>query len=138
MSRPKKYRRISSPPLMGGFKPFGIPRRMLDRVTLFYDEYESVRLLDYEEMNQVQAAECMNISRPTLTRIYQQARQKIATALTEGAILQIEGGHVEFEREWFRCGQCHNLIGGNKNRTICKSCDRVGDDKMTLSGYESE
>ena len=68
MSRPKQDRKISNPPLMQGFKPFGIPRRMLSQVSLLYDEYEAIRLLDYEGMNQDQAAVQMNVSRPTLTR----------------------------------------------------------------------
>ncbi|HPS11536.1 MAG TPA: DUF134 domain-containing protein, partial [Paludibacteraceae bacterium] len=56
MPRPKQDRKISNPPLMQGFKPFGIPRRMLSQVSLLYDEYEAIRLLDYEGMNQDQAA----------------------------------------------------------------------------------
>ena len=71
MPRPKQDRKISIPPLMKGFKPFGIPRRMLSSVSLLYDEYEAIRLLDYEGMNQDQAAVQMNVSRPTLTRIYE-------------------------------------------------------------------
>lgn len=35
-------------------------------------------------MNQEQAAECMNVSRPTLTRIYEAARKAIAKAFVEG------------------------------------------------------
>ena len=70
MSRPKQFRKIVSPPLMTGFKPFGIPRAQLEEVVLHYDEYEAVRLLDYEGLMQEQAAERMNVSRPTLTRIY--------------------------------------------------------------------
>ena len=77
MSRPKQFRKIFSPPLMTGFKPFGIPRTQLEEVVLHYDEYEAVRLLDYEGLMQEQAAERMNVSRPTLTRIYESARKTI-------------------------------------------------------------
>jgi predicted DNA-binding protein (UPF0251 family) len=75
MSRPKQCRKIVSPPLMSGFKPFGIPRSMIKEVILLYDEYESIRLLDYEGLLQEEAAEKMNISRPTHTRIYENARK---------------------------------------------------------------
>jgi len=64
MSRPKQCRRIQSPPLMSGFKPFGIPRSVTGEVILQYDEYEAIRLLDYEGLLQEEAAERMNVSRP--------------------------------------------------------------------------
>ena len=99
MPRPKKNRKISHPPLMQGFKPFGIPRNRLGAVTLLYDEYEAIRLLDYEGLNQDQAAERMNVSRPTRTRIYEQARKIIAQALVEGQMINIEGGNVLFDKE---------------------------------------
>ena len=63
MSRPKQNRKISNPPIMKGFKPFGIPRKMLDEVTLLYDEYEAIRLVDYEGLHHEKAAEQMNVSR---------------------------------------------------------------------------
>ena len=59
MPRPKSSRKIVSPPLMKGFKPFGIPRRELDTIVLTIDEYEAIRLLDYEGLTQEQAAEKM-------------------------------------------------------------------------------
>ncbi|HNX13128.1 MAG TPA: DUF134 domain-containing protein, partial [Paludibacteraceae bacterium] len=122
MPRPKQDRKISNPPLMQGFKPFGIPRRMLSQVSLLYDEYEAIRLLDYEGMNQDQAAVQMNVSRPTLTRIYENARKTIAQALVEGKMIMIEGGNVQFDRAWFRCRRCYKLIGGLENHVHCKDC----------------
>ena len=79
---------------MQGFKPYGIPRHLLSSVSLLFDEYEAIRLLDYEGMNQDVAAEQMNVSRPTLTRIYEKARKTIAQALVEGKMITIEGGNV--------------------------------------------
>ena len=51
---------------------------------LGYDEYEVVRLLDYEGLSQEQCAEKMAVSRPTVTRMYEDARRKIADALVNG------------------------------------------------------
>lgn len=130
MPRPKQNRKISNPPLMKGFKPFGIPRRMLNSVTLLYDEYEAVRLLDYEGMNQDQAAVQMNVSRPTLTRIYEKARKTIAQALVEGNMIVIEGGNVQFDREWFRCRRCYKLVGGLENHVHCKDCTSFNDEEL--------
>ena len=130
MPRPKQDRKISNPPLMQGFKPFGIPRRMLSSVSLLYDEYEAIRLLDYEGMNQDQAAVQMNVSRPTLTRIYEKARKTIAQALVEGNMIVIEGGNVQFDRELFRCRRCYRLVGGLEIHVHCKDCKTFSDDEL--------
>ncbi|NCC99777.1 MAG: DUF134 domain-containing protein [Bacteroidia bacterium] len=131
MPRPKQCRKIVSPPLMLGFKPFGIPRSMFEEVTLQYDEYESIRLLDYEGLLQEEAAEKMNISRPTLTRIYENARKTIAKAFVEGKMIVIEGGNVDFGRRWYRCRKCSKLIDGLENHIQCKNCKTYGKDELT-------
>lgn len=139
MPRPKQRRWVSGPPLMQGFKPFGIPRGRLGSVILLMDEYESVRLLDYEGLSQEQAAERMRVSRPTLTRIYEQARKTIAEALVEGKMIRIEGGDVLFDCEWFRCRRCHRLVNGKENHARCKGCAMYGDDELIpLSGIDEE
>lgn len=121
---------MANPPLMQGFKPFGIPRNMLQEVTLLYDEYEAIRLVDYEGMHHEKAAEQMNVSRPTLTRIYEQARKTIAEALVEGKMINIEGGNVQFDKKWYRCRRCHKLIGGKENHVHCKDCVSYGNDEL--------
>lgn len=136
MSRPKQFRKIESPPLMVGFKPFGVPRKDLKSVILSFDEYEVVRLLDYEGLQQEQAAVRMNVSRPTLTRIYENARKTIAMAFVECKMIVIEGGSVEFEREWFRCRKCHKLVEGIENHKRCGNCDNFGNEELTLINPE--
>lgn len=110
------------PPEMQGFKPFGIPKFHLEMVTLLFEEYESIKLLDYNGLTQEQAAEKMNVSRSTLTRIYENARRTIAKAFVEGKIIVIGGGNVKFETEWFRCKKCFRLIAGIENHIQCKNC----------------
>jgi len=117
---------------MLGYKPFGIPKSALDLVTLLYDEYESIRLLDYQGMNQEEAAVLMNVSRPTLTRIYEKARKTIAEAFVMGKMILIEGGEVSFEREWYRCKRCYKLVDGLENHTRCKDCPTFNKDELTL------
>lgn len=126
MSRPKQHRKVDAPPLMKGYKPFGIPRSALEAVILNFDEYEAIRLLDYEGLLQEQAAERMNVSRPTLTRIYLNARRSLAKAFVEGKMILMEGGNVEFDQEWYRCKRCHKLVGESVHPLKCKYC--VGDD----------
>jgi len=130
MSRPKQSRKICNPPLMQGFKPYGLIKNNCSSITLLMDEYETLRLLDYEGMNQDKAAEQMNVSRPTLTRIYENARKVIAQALVEGKVIVIEGGNVQFDKQWFRCKRCHKLIGGIENHVKCKNCTNFDSDEL--------
>jgi uncharacterized protein len=130
MPRPKQNRRICSPPKMMGYKPFGIPRSNLKSISLRFDEYEAIRLLDYEGLNQEQAAERMNVSRPTLTRIYENARKVVATAFVEGTILVIEGGEVKFDGEWFRCKRCFKLVAGLEMHKRCGNCNTFCPDEL--------
>ena len=58
------------------------------------DEFEAIRLADSNGLNQEDAAREMEVSRPTFGRILESAHRKVATALTEGRALRIEGGTV--------------------------------------------
>ena len=94
MPRPFKNRCINAQPVSVVYKPAGIPARELEWITLALDEFETIRLLDHVGLEQEQAAAQMGISRPTVTRIYASARQKIANALVLGQAICIEGGPV--------------------------------------------
>lgn len=115
---------------MLGYKPFGIPRTALESVTLHYDEYEAIRLLDHLGLNQEQAAEQMNVSRPTLTRIYELARKTIAEAFVTGKMILIDGGEVRFDKLWYRCKRCHKLIDGLENHVQCSQCTSFGNEEL--------
>jgi len=126
MPRPKRHRRLQNPPIGYGFRPL---RKNLDEdqgIQLLFEEYESLRLADYEGLNQEEASIEMNVSRPTFTRIYDSARTKMAKALVENKVLNVAGGHVEFEHEWFRCLTCDttfretNVNRGNEC-PVCQS-----------------
>lgn len=108
--RSKQYRKISSPPAMKGFQPIGIPYDEDTVVTILYEEYEALRLADYSGLKQEEAAELMNISRPTFTRIYSSSLKKLAMAFTEGRSIVIEGGDVEFDKQWYRCNSCATVF----------------------------
>ena len=74
------------------FKPAGIPTTKLEQVSLSVDEFEALRLADYEGLYHEQAATMMDISRQTFGRIICAARAKVATTLVEGKVLRIGGG----------------------------------------------
>lgn len=92
MARPQKQRCICSVPKEDGFVPQGCEAS--GSINLTYDEYEALRLLDYMHMTQEQCAKRMEISRPTVTRIYEEARRKMADMLVNGRALTIGGGDV--------------------------------------------
>ncbi len=58
------------------------------------DEFEAIRLADRNGLKQEDAAREMEVSRPTFGRILESAHRKVASALTEGRALRIEGGTV--------------------------------------------
>jgi predicted DNA-binding protein (UPF0251 family) len=124
--------------MMQGFKPFGLPLCKLESVQLTYEEYESIRLVNYELLPQDQAAEKMNVSRPTFTRIYNKALLTIGTAFVEGKAILIEGGNYSLDKEWFRCKKCHKLIEGLDNHVKCANCDIFGQDELILLNKEQK
>ena len=99
MPRPCCLRHIGQTPGTQYFKPAGIPIRMLEEVVLGLDELEALRLADLNGLYQEQAAKNMKISRPTFSRIVEQARRKVADALIHGKALRLEGGAVVVKGE---------------------------------------
>jgi predicted DNA-binding protein (UPF0251 family) len=78
----------------------------LVEVVMTLDEFEALRLADLDGLYQEQAAEQMNVSRPTFSRIVDSAHRKIADALVHGKALRIEGGPVQVEGR--RCCRLHD------------------------------
>jgi len=87
---------VQGPPPVSVFKPAGVPARELQWVVLRLDEFEALRLADYERLKQEEVAERLGISRPTVSRILENARRTVTAALVEGKTLMIEGGPVRF------------------------------------------
>ena len=98
MPRPIRCRRIRHRPSATYFKPAGIRIVDLKEVVLNVDEYESVRLVDLEEIEQVKAAKSMKISQPTFSRLLKSGRKKIADALINGKAIKIQGGEYKMVR----------------------------------------
>lgn len=130
MSRPHKCRTICNPPLMKGYKPFGIPLSITETVKLNFEEYESFRLVNYEMLSQEDAAVQMNVSRPTFTRIYNKALKSLALAFAEGKAIEIDGGNYSFSSDWYRCKRCHKLINGCENHLKCGDCIHFSPDEL--------
>ena len=125
MPRPKRERKIFSLPLIKGFKPFGNHGEQIETLTLLFEEYEAIKLADYNLHTQEEAALKMNVSRPTFTRIYEKARRKIAQAFVEGKAIVIEGGSVSFNNEAsdLESGNKYQIEFGKGGFCICLKCD---------------
>lgn len=90
MPRSAKCRRVCQMPAHCRFSPDqpaeGGP------VVLAVEEYEAIRLVDFQGLTQEEAAAQMGVARATVQRIYAQARRKLAVFLVEGRPLRIGGG----------------------------------------------
>ncbi|HIE16007.1 MAG TPA: DUF134 domain-containing protein [Bacteroidales bacterium] len=129
MPRPRQNRKLKHQPHFKGFKPIGIPQRKLGIIDLFSDEYEVIHLLDYDNLSQEEAAKAINVSRPTLTRIYQSARRKIAKALSDGLSIHfVISPHAYFVQDYF-CRACHSFFELTSD-TIPVKCPKCHSDKI--------
>ncbi len=100
MPRVSKSRRVCAEPIHSQFKGDTQPG---EEVILRVEELESIRLTDYENLEQEVAAKYMSVSRGTFQRILYSARHKVAEALIMGKTITIKGGNYEVSHA--RCGK---------------------------------
>lgn len=110
MARPIRCRRICFEPKYDSFAPCGAEN--MEQVLLTVDEFETIRLIDYEKKTHEQCARQMGISRTTVTEMYEKARTKIADCIVNGRMLCISGGN-------------YALCDGSAWRCCGKKCDRA-------------
>ncbi len=135
--RPIRLRKVSQPPLIAGMKPYGlqVERSEKEAVFLHFEEYEALRLCDHQGLNHLEAARQMEVSRPTLTRIYAIARQKVAQALVEGKQLILEGGKVYFDSDWYICKSCGCYFNHPEKQVTASQCPLCG--SIHIESYPS-
>src|SRR3989338_3573495 len=92
--RRKKIRYIQMMPKISQFSPRGKPGRT-DEIELKIDEYEALKLADFQGYDQSEGAKAMGISRPSFGRILRSARTIVADALVNGKIIKIRVGNVQ-------------------------------------------
>ena len=130
MARNPKARAVSHPPLFTTFKPAGVAATKLATITLELDEYEAIRLADYESLEHEEASEMMGISRSTFTRLVERARKKMALMLVEGSKVVIDGGSIHFKENVYQCKACNhrfrvNILEKKKECPLCHSSELV-------------
>ncbi len=109
MPRPRKQKIICDLPRIDTFAPSDGSSDKADIITMSIEEYEVIRLIDYESLNQVQCAAVMNVARSTVQRLYMDARKKLADSVINGKILKISGGDYTLcvkKKNQARCGSC--------------------------------
>ena len=111
LPRPQRCRRVCCEPEYARFLPEGTPGS--GAVQLSIDEFEVLRIVDYERRTHEQCAAQMDISRTTVTEIYERARHKLADVLVNGKRLEIAGGS-------------YRLCDGSAGRCCGKTCFKAG------------
>jgi predicted DNA-binding protein (UPF0251 family) len=91
-----------------------------ESIEMTVEEYESIRLMDLEEMDQNGCAEFMGIARSTFQRIYSEARKKMAESLVNGKVLVIEGGSYTLCSHNRGTRHCGRLCKWEVNKNINK------------------
>lgn len=124
MPRPKIYRKIFREPEIRCFKPdFEDYHHESGAIEITMDEFEAIRLKDYKKIEQEKAAEIIGISQPTLHRILNSARGKIAKALVDGKILNIQGGDYMTAKIRYKCKKCgFEWQSSQKEHEKCPDC----------------
>ena len=87
MPRPQYNRIVNEPPLYSHFKPIGVRAQDSKQIALTLDEFEAFRLADQLGYTHAMAADEMEISRSTFSRLIEKARKKIADFIILGRAL---------------------------------------------------
>ena len=125
MPRPRRFRKIFREPRVRCFKP-ELEHQIdeLEPIEISLEEFESLRLKDYQNIKQKKAAEIMGISQPTFHRTLNSARVKLTKALVEGKIIKISGKDYMTDKKRYKCKICgfewHNP---EKKYNKCPDCE---------------
>ena len=124
MPRKRIQRKLLDPPLFEGYRPYGVSHRQKEFVELLFDEYEAIKLADYQYLSHEEAGRLMEVSRATFARIYESARRKLAKAMVETREIKTVRGNASFEKEWYRCHDCHSRFTSEEflQQPNCPKC----------------
>lgn len=109
MPRPRKCRWVQDEPAATLYRPAGMRRCEIAAVTLAVEGLEALRLADAEGLDHESAAARMGVSRPTFSRVLNEARRCVASALAQGLAIRIGGG--DFAIGQACCGRRHRRHG---------------------------
>lgn len=124
MPRPQFNRTVHEPPIFSQFTPMGVKGQEVKEIMLTLDEFEAFRLADQLAYTHALAADEMNISRSTFSRLIEKARKKVADFIIQGGILTIGGGSVHFRMNILECRDCGLMFKAKLDDEIsdCPEC----------------
>ena len=132
MVRPRKLKTINFEPDVTYFKPRAIPLAQLQEVEITFDELETLRLSNLENMNQSEAASNMNVHQSTFQRTLTRGRRKVTDALVNGKAIKIYGGEYTMPRG-DGTGPAGSGFGRGFSEGICK-CPKCGYEQKHIRG----
>lgn len=111
MPRPRKWKNVCCLPendLFGSLNPVKTDKKLIQMTV---EEYETLRLIDLENLTQEECAKRMNVARATVQKLYNEARNKLSNVLVNGYILKIEGGAYKLyeNADLINCHGCHRV-----------------------------
>lgn len=129
MPRPQDIRIVNEPPLFSHFKPIGVRGQDAKQIALTLDEFEAFRLADQLGYSHALAADEMEISRSTFSRLIEKSRKKIADFIILGGALTIAGGSVHFRVNIVQCKDCRHMFKVQFEHDISE-CPECHSDKL--------
>lgn len=83
------------------YVPYGLPLNSLEEVIIELDEFEAIRLCDYDGKSQIEASEEMGLSRGTLQRLLTSGRKKIIDGFfhSKSIIIRNDNKNIKFKGE---------------------------------------
>ncbi len=123
MARPKKSRTVCFEPNITEFIKL---KNNKGFVELTVDEYETLRLIDYIGLTQLECANQMEVARSTIAAIYENARYKLSDSLVNGKSIKISGGDYTLcQNSSHCCGKCGTNTCGKCNHGTCERCTGI-------------
>ena len=65
MPRRRRLRKVVAPPNFKGYKPYGTNNSSNQYIEFLYEEYEAIKLADYDLLNHQEASELISYSSDT-------------------------------------------------------------------------
>lgn len=75
------------------YKPRGITMKEITTNNIEADEFEAIRICDYEGLSQIEASVLMGISRGTIQRLLNSGRKKIVDSFLNEKAIVIKNKH---------------------------------------------
>ena len=120
MARPRKHKRVCAVPSVN---EFNLQKNKNDKIVISVDEYEVLRLVDYQGLTQQECAKQMQVARSTVTAIYDNARYKLFSSIINNKPLEISGGDFEACKSVTHCcGECGKSKCRYCKHGTCENC----------------